>query len=256
MERAHAARRSILREEITAPESDAPTGAACRRRDRPPVVSAHSSGGARLRRSTPKTLATAARARISRSCRRIIGLGVACAQLVAAEVGVASQSDVQAFLDRAESVFEAPPIELVTIKNRPGHGPWYRSGRIYFPSALYESPFRFEILAHEFGHHLERGRHSHPLFGSPAYRQAWQYRREIAAHVRAIDVLVRVEGISDLDALTRIHRLLVALDAGEILGVSYRPYGHKNRCIEAADLLKLFPQYQDGSWKCPRRAEE
>jgi hypothetical protein len=76
-------------------------------------------------------------------------------------------------------------------------------GAIYFPSALYESSFDFEILAYEFDPFSGDANVS-PRLASPAHRKALQYRREIAAHVRAVDVLVRVERISERDALTRI----------------------------------------------------
>lgn len=155
----------------------------------------------------------------------------------------AAVTDVREFLDRATSVFRTRPVTLVTLRSDRGQAAYYRTGKIYVSPWVYESPFRFEIAAHEFGHHLQ---------GSPAWRrlavrrsvrEAEQYRRETDANVLAVEILRRVDGISELEAAIRVHGLLAAMAATEMRQYPTRPFGHKDRCVEAADLLARFPQY-------------
>jgi hypothetical protein len=67
----------------------------------------------------------------------------------------AAVTDVREFLDRATSVFRTRPVILVTLRSDRGQAAYYRTGKIYVSPWVYESPFRFEIAAHEFGHHLQ-----------------------------------------------------------------------------------------------------
>jgi hypothetical protein len=66
----------------------------------------------------------------------------------------AAVTDVREFLDRATSVFRTRSVTLVTLRSR-GQAAYCRTGKIYVSPWVYESPFRFEIAAHEFGHHLQ-----------------------------------------------------------------------------------------------------
>ena len=75
-------------------------------------------------------------------------------------------------------------------------------------------------------------------------REAEQYRREMDANLHAVQVLSRLDGISELHAVIRVHGLLAAMAATEMREHPTRPFGHKDRCAEAADLLTRFPQYR------------
>jgi hypothetical protein len=67
----------------------------------------------------------------------------------------AAVTDVREFLDRATSVCRTRPVTLVTLRSDRGQAAYYRTGKIYVSPWVYDSPFRFEIAAHEFGHHLQ-----------------------------------------------------------------------------------------------------
>jgi hypothetical protein len=121
---------------------------------------------------------------------------------------------------------------------------YYRPGRIYFFAGLYDSPLRFEIAAHELGHHLQGPPTLKRFSLSRTSRESAQYEREMDATVRAVAVLVRVEGISEAAAVTRMHRMLLALHAYQVREGTPTGFGHKDRYVEAADLLARFPQYR------------
>jgi hypothetical protein len=63
-------------------------------------------------------------------------------------------------------------------------------------------------------------------------REAEQYRRETDANVLAVEILRRVDGISELEAAIRVHGLLAAMAATEMRQYPTRRFGHKDRCVE------------------------
>jgi hypothetical protein len=163
----------------------------------------------------------------------------------------AAETDVREFLDRAKSVFHTPPVRLVTLRSDRGQ-PYYRAGKIYLPPWVYESPFRLEIAAHEFGHHLQGPPALRRFAVMRSVREAEQYQREMDANVLAVEVVRRLDGISELDAVIRVHGLLATMAATEMREYPTRRFGHKDRCVEAADLLTHFPRYRaDLMPRCP-----
>jgi hypothetical protein len=156
----------------------------------------------------------------------------------------ADPTDVRQFLDRATTMYGAPPVALVTLTSDRGRAAYYRAGKIYLCPWVYESPLRFEIAAHEFGHHLQGPPALSRFSPKRSVRQAEQYGRELDANVRAVDILICVDGISELDAVTRVHGLLVAMSTMQLQEHTLPRFGHKDRCVEAADLLARFPQYR------------
>ena len=154
---------------------------------------------------------------------------------------VADEADVRAFVDRATTAFGVPDVALVTLDpDRPQH-PYTRRRTIHFPAHLYESPFRFEIAAHELAHAFQGAPTRDRFSIRRAQRQAAQYAREVDANVRAVAILARTEAISEASALHRMYQLLLALRVTQ----PAPPFGHKDRCIEAADLLERFPEYRE-----------
>jgi hypothetical protein len=67
-----------------------------------------------------------------------------------------------------------------------------------------------------------------------------------------VEILRRVDEISELEAVIRMHRLLAAMATTEMRQSATRPFGHRDRCIEAADLLAHFSRYcTDFLPRCP-----
>lgn len=182
--------------------------------------------------------------------RRTIVLALAAIILPGARETAADPTDVHTFVERAARRFALPPVKLVTLDEvRQGQIAYYRHGRragkINVSARLYDSPFRFEIVAHELGHHLQGPPTLKRLSPRRADREREQYEREIDASVRAVAILVRVEDISEQEAVARMHRLLLSLHAAQVRDGTPTPFGHKDRCTEAADLLARFPQYRE-----------
>ena len=149
--------------------------------------------------------------------------------------------DMRALLDRATSVFQTQSVKLVTVRSDRGPGAYYRAGKVYVSPWVYESRFRFEIAAHEFGHHLQGSPAWRRLAGRRSVREAGQYRREAEANVLAVEVLRRVDEISELEAVIRMHRLLAAMATTEMSQSATRPFATE---IGASKRLILWSTFR------------
>jgi len=71
-----------------------------------------------------------------------------------------------------------------------------------------------------------------------------RYGREIEATVRAVEILARVTGIDEREALRRTHAMTMLVEPPSV-GRPIPP-GHKALCVEIADVLRAFPKH--ASW--------
>ena len=105
------------------------------------------------------------------------------------------------------------------------------------PRAL-TSPHRLALVAHELGHYV---------LGHVASPIAHQYRlsqpaKEMDANAKAVEILVRLRGMSEGDALRLICDYLLAVH--RLPDPSTGFLGHASACEEVKDLLRRFPQYR------------
>ena len=63
--------------------------------------------------------------------------------------------------------------------------------------------------------------------------------------MKAVEVLVRVKGITERDALLRMHRWLMSAQAVQDATAGYvAPAGHESACQEASAMLLSFPAHR------------
>ncbi len=148
---------------------------------------------------------------------------------------------MRGFADRAARVYNLPPIHVLISHNRQDPPGSYRRGFFSVSAITLVSTFRDAIVAHELAHYVLG--HETPLPGdtSEQMRRAYQ-QRELDANAKAVEILVRVGGVSEERALKTMYAYLLgvhwALERYPRLNLS----GHKPPCEEIADLLGRFPE--------------
>lgn len=121
-----------------------------------------------------------------------------------------------------------------------GIGARYRHGNLHLNVRMLGSPHLEAIVAHELGHYLL----GHDAVASGVVTQAdWQRvqeERELDANARAVEILVRVRGMTQAQAVQAVVTFLQAaqrtVDGGGAVAA-----GHRHPVAEIADLLARFP---------------
>ncbi len=172
-----------------------------------------------------------------------------CASLAADQQR--SEAELKAFADETARVYELPKIQLLMNEDVPGLNAAYRRGQLAVSAALLLYPYRDAIVAHELAHYVLG--HDAPLRARGGYeRQREQELREMEANAKAVEILTRVKGISEEQALRTMYAYLLAFHRAVQRGPARMPPGHRPPCEEAADLLAQFPQHAawTGSLEC------
>lgn len=132
-----------------------------------------------------------------------------------------------------------------------GAGGECRPGVLIVSAQMLERPTRDALVAHELGHFLLGHEAVRALYGqleTPRTLQEWataQARREMDANAKAVEILVRVRGLSEGTAVR--HMLTLLRGAALVQRRGARPLvGHAPACDEMRDLLARFPA--DGAW--------
>ena len=165
-------------------------------------------------------------------------IATGCATLTPAQQK--SLAEVHALAEETASVYGLAPTHVL-VNHNPNAPPGSYTGGFFSVSALtLTSPFRDAIVAHELAHYVLG--HEAPLRGSfEAERERDYQRRELDANAKAVEILTRVAGMSEVRALQTVHRYLDgirwALDRYPRLDLR----GHKPPCEEITDLLSRFP---------------
>jgi hypothetical protein len=183
----------------------------------------------------------------------LIGLGgllslTGCAALLSEQRR--SESEIQAFADETARVYELPKVELLVNEDVPGTTALYERGRLVVSATLLRSAYRDAVVAHELARYVLRS--DAPLRAAGGYeRQREHELREMEANAKAVEILMRVKGLGEEQALRATYGLLLAYHRAVQRGVRMLP-GHRPPCEEAADLLARFPQYAEwtGSLEC------
>lgn len=111
------------------------------------------------------------------------------------------------------------------------------------------SPGFIPVLAHELGHvtlrHdlpivLEGGERQPDL---AAYRRAAE-QRELDANGRAVEIMIRVLGMTERDAVMALASYLAAANTARDGRAIALPHGHIHPCDQLQDLVRRFP----GDW--------
>ena len=160
-----------------------------------------------------------------------------CVSLTPAEEHAVAE--VRAIADDTARVYGVSRISVLVGSNIEGVGGTYRRGLFTISTPMLRSRHRDSVVAHELAHYLLD--HDRPLSGTLALDwQREQERRELDANAKAVEILVRVRGVPEEQALSLIYDHLLAFNRLVVAERTVIPWGHRPPCEEIADLLGRF----------------
>jgi len=149
-------------------------------------------------------------------------------------------ADVQRFADATTAAYKLPPIR-VTIDRATnlGIGAYYRQGNFYLNETQLDTGNVTALVAHELAHYVLG--HDAPLTGAATLAESAQKQelRELDANAKAVEILVRVKGLSERQALTMMLVRRRGLMASQQRGSPITP-GHRPAAEEIADLRARY----------------
>jgi len=149
-------------------------------------------------------------------------------------------AEVRAMADDAARVYGVSRIHVLAGGNVDGVGGSYQRGMFTISTPMLRSRHRDSIVAHELAHYLLD--HDRPLSGAPGLdRQREQELRELEANAKAVEILARVRGVPEEQALSLVYDHLLAFDRLVAQRLTVIPWGHRPPCDEMTDLLARFP---------------
>jgi hypothetical protein len=167
-----------------------------------------------------------------------------CVSLTASEQRGADE--VRAMADELARIYDVRRIAVLIGDNVDGVGGTYRQGLFTITTSMLTSRYRDEIVAHELAHYLLD--HDRPLAGTLSLDwQREQELRELDANAKSVEVLMRVRGLPEEEALKRVYDYLLAWNRTVVARRTVIPWGHRAPCEEIAELLGRFPQYRGWS---------
>ena len=149
--------------------------------------------------------------------------------------------EVRAMADEMARVYGVRRIAVLVGDDMDGVGGTYRRGLFTITTSMLTSRHRDSIVAHELAHYLLD--HDRPLAGTLSLDwQREQERRELDANAKAVEILMRVRGLSEEQALRIVYDHLFAFNRLVVERRTVIPWGHRAPCEEIADLLGRFPR--------------
>jgi hypothetical protein len=161
-----------------------------------------------------------------------------CLTLTPAQQSIVAEQ--QAFADATAARYRAARVRLVVEgETNLGIGARYRLGHVYLNVGMLDSLTLTAIMAHELAHYVLG--HDIPVTGaSTAERQLAQELRELDANATAVEILMRVKGLSEREAVMLIVAYLAGAQRFEDRGGA-RAWGHRAPAEEIADLVRRYP---------------
>jgi hypothetical protein len=167
-----------------------------------------------------------------------LGFAGGCVTLTPAQKDTVA--DVQRFADATAAAYGLMRIPVtVQAPTNLGIGGVYRQGNFYLNANMLDSGHLTAVVAHELGHYVLG---HEPTSGvSMAELLRAQEGRELDANAKAVEIMVRVKGMPQPQAVrTLVVFLRSALNA-QNRGQPNAP-GHRPPSEEIADLLARFPE--------------
>ena len=149
--------------------------------------------------------------------------------------------EVQRFADATTTAYKLPSIRLtIEPATNLGIGGRYRQGNFYLNETQLTSANLTALVAHELAHYVLG--HDAPLSGVASLAEAARQQeiRELDANAKAVEILVRVKGLSERQAVTMMLVRLRSVQAYQARG-NPNIQGHRTPAEEIADLLARFP---------------
>jgi uncharacterized protein YoaH (UPF0181 family) len=150
--------------------------------------------------------------------------------------------EMQRLVDRATEVYGKPSVRIsVQATTNLNIGAVYRQGNIYVSARQLDSPHWKKTIAHELGHYIL----GHDGFIPNAVSQAeWtrgQQQRELDANAKAVEILMRADGMTESEAVKIVADSLRRNSDAQARGTLGFTPGHLPASAELADLLARFP---------------
>src|SRR5438046_4628599 len=139
---------------------------------------------------------------------------------------------------KAYGKWYAPRVEYA-LPNSPYEGARWSLGTIYVRGELLDQLNMPLLFAHELGHYVLEHRSSSPQV-------------EMEANAQAVEILVRVRRVDELQALTAFHGYLLSVHRSQA-SRGVLP-GHASACQEIADLVRRYPKHETvtRTWECAK----
>ena len=151
-----------------------------------------------------------------------------------------SLDEVRAFADDTARLYGLPQIHVLVSHNPDSPVGSYRRGFFAVNQLVLRSEFRDAIVAHELAHYV-LGHDAALTAPTPEARLAERQQRELDANAKSVEILIRVRGVPEDQALRmaysyllNVHRRLQRSPGEDLLG-------HRPPCEEIADLLARYP---------------
>jgi len=176
---------------------------------------------------------------------RLAGLVAVAAALLAGCFSMSpaqnrSLDEVRAFADDTARLYGLPQIHVLVSHNPDSPVGSYRRGFFAVNQLVLRSEFRDAIVAHELAHYV-LGHDAALTAPTPEARLAERQQRELDANAKSVEILTRVRGVPEDQALRmaysyllNVHRRLQRSPGEDLLG-------HRPPCEEIADLLARYP---------------
>jgi hypothetical protein len=149
-----------------------------------------------------------------------------------------SFDEVRAFADETARRYGLLPIHVLVSHDPDSPVGSYRRGFFAVNRLVLGSEFRDAIVAHELAHYVLG--HDAPLVGGTGdARRREVEQRELDANAKAVEILVRVKGLSERQALTMMLVRRRGLMASQQRGSPITP-GHRPAAEEIADLRARY----------------
>lgn len=152
-----------------------------------------------------------------------------------------SVEDVQHFADATTTAYKLPSIRLtIEPATNLNIGGRYRQGNFYLNQTQLTSGGLTALVAHELAHYVLG--HDAALTGAASTAEyiRLQEKRELDANAKAVEILVRVKGLTERQALTTMVVFLERVAAYQAKS-NANTQGHLPPAEEIADLKRRFP---------------
>src|SRR6266581_2490475 len=186
--------------------------------------------------------------RIIHECPRVV---VVASLLLAGCVSLTPQQrakvdEVQGFADRTTALYRVPGVRIsIQPATNLNIGAMYRQGNIFVNVRMLDSASLTKVIAHELGHYV-LGHEPAASVSSQADWQRAQEQRELDANAKAVEILMRADGMSQSDAVRIVSEALQRAQRAVDRGAPLTP-GHLTPAAELADLKARFPEPRQGA---------
>jgi len=152
--------------------------------------------------------------------------------------------EIQSFADRTARIYDLPGVRIsIQPATNLNVGAMYRQGNIFVNVRMLDSASLTKVIAHELGHYV-LGHEPAASIVSQTEWQRTQEQRELDANAKAVEILVRANGMSQREAVQMVAEALQRAQRAVDRGAPLTP-GHLTPAQELADLRNRFPEARE-----------